>query len=398
MTGEYRTEAPPSYDDRPKWHFWLAFKRRRYAGWALYFWHGMGIRAWFNLLRRNHFRTTLTCLPNVVSVSVFAPLNSLLHRISELIYARRAARVRFDPAPIFVLGHWRSGTTFLHDLLACDPEHGFPTTYECFFPSHFMLTEPVGRFVLHLALPDKRPQDDVAVGFDKPQEDEFALCNLGLGSIYMSWALPRGGPTDQRYLDLRDLSAPERREWTHWFMWFLRRVALRQNKRLVLKTPQHTARLSTLIELFPDARFIHLARNPFELLPSTVRLWRSMTSIQGLENPPHDEEWVEESVLATFTRMFECYEEDRALIPEGQLLEIAYEDLVAAPKETLRTIYERLDLGGFGRTEPAVDAYLAKIRDYKPNRHVLPADKRALVLERWGAYIDRFGYRDKAKS
>ena len=195
--------------------------------------------------------------------------------------------------------------------------------------------------------------------------------------------------------ELRDLSEPERREWTRWFMWFLRRVALRQGKRLVLKTPQHTARLSTLIELFPDARFVHLARNPFDLLPSTVRLWRSMTSIQGLENPPHDEDWVEESVLANFTRMFECYDEDRALIPEGQLLEIAYEDLVAAPKETLRTIYERLDLGDFARTEPAVDAYLAKVRDYKPNTYVLPADKRALVLERWGPYIDRFGYRPK---
>ncbi|MGI9383914.1 MAG: sulfotransferase family protein [Methyloligellaceae bacterium] len=376
-----------------KLRFWTAFKRQRYAGWALYFWHGMRTRTWFNLLRRNGFRTTLTCLPNVISVSLLAPWNSLLFRLSELVFARRLRGLELDEPPIFVIGHWRAGTTYIHDLLACDPELSAPTTYQCFFPSHFLLTGPLARFWFNLFQPKTRPQDNVAVGFDRPQEDEFALCNLGLRSVYMTWALPRQGPVDLDYLSLRDLSPAERRTWVEGFLWFLRRVAYRQKKRLVLKSPQHTARLRMLIELFPEARFIHIARNPLTLFPSTIRLWKSMNSIQGLENPPNDDPWLEPFLIDLFMEMFRFYEEDRPLIPEGQLIEITYEDLVTDPKAELRRIYEHLNLGDFARTEAAVDGYLAGVKDYKTNEYQLPPEKRALILERWAPYIDRFGYR-----
>ena len=380
-------------DRTSRLRFWRALKRKRYAGWALYFWHGMRTRAWLNLLRRNRFRTTLTCLPNVISVSVFAPLNSLLYRLQELVFARRLRGYELQEPPVFVIGHWRAGTTYVHDLLACDPELGAPTTYQCFFPSHFLLTGPLARFWFNLFQPKTRPQDNVAVGFDRPQEEEFALCNLGLGSIYMTWALPHQGPVDLDYLSLRDLSPAERRNWIETFLWFLRRVAYRQKKRLVLKTPQHTARLRLLIELFPDARFIYIARNPLTLFPSTMRLWKSMNSIQGLENPPRDDPWLEPFLIDLFMDLFRYYEEDRALIPENQLIEIAYEDLVADPKAELRRVYKHLDLGDFARAEAAVDGYLSRTRDYQTNAYELPAEKRALILERWAPYIERFGYR-----
>ena len=380
-------------DETSKRRFWSAFKRERYAGWVLYFWHGMRTRAWFNLLRRNGFRTTVTCLPNVVSVSLFALLNSVLFRLSEFVFGRRLREFELKQPPIFVIGHWRAGTTYMHDLLACDPELSAPTTYQCFFPSHFLLTGSLARFWFNLVQPETRPQDNVAVGFDRPQEDEFALCNLGLGSIYLTWALPRQGPVDLPYLALRDLSPSERRTWVEGFLWFIRRVAYRQKKRLVLKSPQHTARLRTLIELFPEARFIHIARNPLTLFPSTLRLWKTMNSIQGLENPPYDDPWLEAFLIDLFMQMFWYYEEDRPLIPDNQLIEITYEDLVADPKQKLRRIYEQLDLGDFARAEAAVDAYLAGIKDYKTNEYQLPPEKRALILERWAPYIDRFGYR-----
>lgn len=369
-------------------------RMQRYAGWVMYFWHGMRVRTWFGLLRRNRYRTTLNCVPQVVTVSLTSVLNSVLYRVSELVFAKRADAVVLDPPPVFVIGHWRTGTTYLHDLLACDPELGHPTTYQVFLPNHFLLTERLARFWFKLLLPKKRPQDDVAVKADRPQEEELALVNMGLRSFYLTWAMPRRGPVDEAYIDLRDLTETERRAWTDGLLWFLRRVTLRQNKRLVLKTPQHTARLRTLIELFPGARFIHLARDPLTVFPSTVRLFKSLNSIQGLQNPPYDDPWLEGSVLRTFMRLFRCYEEDRGLIPKGQLIEVKYEELAADPKSLLRRIYDELDLGDFARAEAAVDDYLAGTKDYRTNAYELPLEKRKLVRARWGPYIDRFGYRE----
>lgn len=368
------------------------FKVHRYGGWSLYFWHGMRLRTWLALLARNRFRVTLNCLPNILTVSLVAPLNSVLYRLSELIHGRDAENLEFAQPPIFVLGHWRTGTTLLHDLLSCDPRFGFPTTYECYFPSHFLLTGRFAKYWFDLALPNKRPMDNMMVGADLPQEDEFALCNLGLRSPYLTMALPRLGPLDADYLDLRGLSDADRRDWARTFLWFLKRVNLAQRRRLVLKSPPHTARVRMLIELFPDARFIHIARHPHAVYPSTMKLWKALNSVQGLQNPADDEAWLEEFVLENFERLHACYREDRDLIPKGQRAEIRYEDLVDDPKAVLASLYRQLGLGDFSETEPAVEAYLRRTRDYKPNTHELPEEKLRLIDRRWRAYLETYGY------
>jgi hypothetical protein len=161
-------------------------KVHREGGWLLYFWHGMGVITWAKLLMRGRFDITLNCVPNILTVTLWTPLNSILYIVSEMIYGSRANRQKVDPAPIFVLGHWRSGTTFLHDLLACDPAHGYPTTYQCFFPNHFLLTGGAVRKWFNVFLPKRRPMDNVPVGVDRPNEDEFAFANLGMGTHYIT--------------------------------------------------------------------------------------------------------------------------------------------------------------------------------------------------------------------
>ncbi len=386
--------AGPAGRNSKKRKFLAPLRMENHDGFAIYFWHGMRAGVWFNLLKRNHFRVTAACLPQVASVSLLSPVNSLLRAISEARFRRQVEGYKLKQPPVFIIGHWRTGTTLLHNLLACDPEFGFPTTYECFMPNHFLLTEPLARFWFDLMLPGTRPPDNVEVGFDRPQEDEFGLCNLGLPSPLLTMALPRQGPVDTRYLDLRDLDDKEQQAWTRGFEWFIRRVAFRQDKRLVLKSPTHTARLRTLVDIFPGARFVHISRNPLSVFPSTVHLWKSMNSTQGLQNPARDDPWLEEYVLDTFVRMFERYEEDRALIPDGHLAEVSYESVVSSPKDTLRRLYDQLDLGDFGRAAKSVDAYLARTNGYQTNSYELPEAKRRLILERWAPYIERFGYDD----
>ena len=369
----------------------------REGGWLLYFWHGMGVVTWVKLLARGRFDITLNCVPNILTVTLWAPVNSLLYFASEAIYGARVKRHEIETAPVFVLGHWRSGTTFLHDLLACDPAHGYPTTYQCFFPNHFLLTGGAVRRWFNVFLPKRRPMDNVPVGVDRPQEDEFAFANLGMGTHYVTLAWPRHGPQDLDYLDLVNLTDDQRTRWERGFMWFVRRLSYKQKKRLVMKSPAHTARIQTLIKLFPDARFIHISRNPLAIYPSTVKLWKALDSVQGLHNPARDDPWMEEFVFSVFETVFKRYEEDRKLIPEGHLAEIAYEDLAADPQGVMKDVYRRLDLGDFARARPGMEAYLEGQGAYQPNIFDLPDDLRAKIIKRWAGYIERFGYGDAVR-
>jgi hypothetical protein len=373
------------------------FKVYREGGWLLYFWHGMGLWTWGKLLARGRFDITLNCVPNILTVTIWAPVNSLLWLLSEALVGWRAARHPIEPAPLFVIGHWRSGTTFLHDLLACDPENGYPTTYQCFFPTHFLLTGGAVRKWFNVFLPKKRPMDNVPVGVDRPQEDEFAFANMGLGTHYVTLAWPRHGPQDMKYLNLVNLTTAEREEWKRGFIWFIRRLYYKQKKRLVLKSPAHTARIPTLLKLFPGARFIHISRNPLAVIPSTRKLWKALDSVQGLQNPANDDPWIDDFVFDVFETVFEGYERDRGLIPKGHLVEIAYEDLARDPRRVIRQVYADLGLGDFARAEPGIDAYLEGQGEYQPNVFEMPAEQREQILRRCGAYMKRFGY-DEAVS
>ena len=367
----------------------------RYGGRLIYFWFGMRFRALMKLFKRGHYNFTLNCIPDVLLLLLWVPVNSVLYRISEAKYRRGAEALKLDQPPVFVIGHWRTGTTFLHDLFSEDPNLAYPTTYECFFPHHFLLTENTLPKVMKVLLPKKRPQDDVPVGFDRPQEEEFGMLMLGEGTPYVTHAWPRFGPADTEYLDFKGVSEAGQKKWADAYMWLYRRLALKHgDKPLVMKTPANAARLKLLTKLFPDARFIYLSRNPLKVFPSTVKLWRALYSTQGLHNPPNLDGWLDDYVLDMFARLTEDYEADRHVIPEGRLIELRYEDLIKDPIATLRDIYARLGIGDFASAEAPMQAYLDAQKEHRVSDYEMPPELKRKVIERLGPYIDRFGYRE----
>ena len=219
-------------------------------------------------------------------VTLTSVLNTVAGVFEWFLFNNAVRRVKLKEPPLFVLGHWRSGTTLLHELLMLDERHTCPTTYQCFAPHHFLWTVVVlSCFRPAILLPKKRPMDDMAAGWDRPQEDEFALVNLGVPSPYLAWAFPNHGPVYDEYLDLRTLPVAERESWKNKWRGFVRRIALANDRRIVLKSPTHTARVRTILEVFPDAKFIHIVRDPLALFPSTVRLWKSLSEVQGFQIP-----------------------------------------------------------------------------------------------------------------
>lgn len=358
--------------------------------WFLRFWDGMTATGWFPMLARNRFHISPRRWAMAVLMSVLSTINWGLGLLQALFWGRRIARTQLREDPVFVIGHWRSGTTLLHELLVLDDRYTFSNTYDCFAPNHFLLTAPILRPLLKALLPKQRPMDNMAAGWDCPQEDEFALCNLGIPSPYTTIAFPNHPPQNQEYFELAHVPPRQRARWQRGLLWFLKCLTVRSPRRIVLKSPPHTFRVKILLEMFPKARFIHIVRNPLVIFPSTINLWKRLYRNDGLQMPTY--EGLDEHVFRTFSRMYEVFERDRGLIPRGQLYEVRYEDLVAQPMEQMRRVYEELSLGGFEDVLPRIEAYFAKKADYRTNRYQLPPELAGEVRRRWGSFFERYGY------
>ncbi|HVX10414.1 MAG TPA: sulfotransferase [Pirellulales bacterium] len=358
--------------------------------WAPLFWTGMDFFGWLRLLARNRFAVHWTRWHQAALLTAASLFHTLYRWWQWPWIGWRASRTKIVEEPIFVIGHWRAGTTLLHELMVLDERHTSPTTYECLVPNHFLSTEEFSRRFLNFLLPAHRPMDNMAAGWDRPQEDEFALCNLGLPSPYLTIAFPNHGPQYEEYLTLDGLSPRELERWKRVLVRFLREITFRRPKRIVLKSPPHTCRIKTLLEIFPNARFVHIVRDPFVLYASTYNLWKTLYRKHGLQKPTFA--GLEEHVLRTFERMYEKFEAERDRIDAGRFFEVRYEDLVRDPIASMRSIYEKLGLGGFDAVLPALESYVAATEGYQTNKYEISDEARQQVSQRWADFIRRYGY------
>ncbi|HYO24916.1 MAG TPA: sulfotransferase, partial [Lacipirellulaceae bacterium] len=161
------------------------------------FWHGMGFPTWLRELARHRFAVSPTRAPMTCAITAFTLMNSVLAVLERVAYGRRIDATELAEPPLFILGHWRAGTTFLHELLIRDPRHTYPTTYQCFAPSHFVLSERYVTPYTRVFVPERRPMDNMAAGWDRPREDEFELVILGVPWVYLCFMFPNHRPRDR---------------------------------------------------------------------------------------------------------------------------------------------------------------------------------------------------------
>jgi hypothetical protein len=354
----------------------------------------MGCDGWsfLQLLLRGKFRIDPTCWHMGPIIGMIALGHSFLSIAQRLLYGERIRQTAIPEDPIFIIGHWRTGTTLLHEMMILDPNHNFPTYLQCFDPHHFLLTDWIMKRWCNFLLSERRPMDRMAVGWDRPQEDEFALCIMGQPSPYMQIAFPNNEDINAAGYDLSNLTVRQKRNWKEAFLTFLRTISFHDSRRLVLKSPPHSFRIPTLLEMFPKARFIHIVRNPYVIFPSTMHLWKSISDKHGFQVPSSENNHLRERVLSTFTQLYRRVEETKGLIPKGQYHEITYENLIARPIEEVRGIYSALGLSGFDNVKSRLDLYLRQNATYEPNKYKLKPEDIHEVGQRWRDVIDRYDY------
>nr|WP_232232021.1 sulfotransferase [Mycobacterium triplex] len=331
----------------------------------------------------------------VVFCTVPTIINSCLAMCQKIVFGRRVANTAIADPPIFIVGHWRTGTTLLHELLALDERHTAPTTYECIQAHHFLLTRRIAPY-LGFLMSKHRAMDNMELSVRHPQEDEFALSMLGQQSLYLTMAFPNRPINGQRYLDLEQLTPRELAAWKRTLYRFVQQVYFLRRKTVVLKSPTHSFRIKVLSELFPQAKFIHIVRDPYVVYPSTVHLFKTFSRVHGLQRPTY--EGLSEDVLSTYLDLYRKLEEGREFVDPARFYELRYEELISEPEAQLRKLYEHLDLGDFEEYLPRLQQYLADKADYRTNTYEVTDEQRAIVAERWAEVIERYGYGSAAET
>jgi omega-hydroxy-beta-dihydromenaquinone-9 sulfotransferase len=277
----------------------------------------------------------------------------------ECWVAWRLAARSFEAAPIFIVGHWRSGTTFLHNLMSRDHAFCFPTIVDAlrpydFYPGPF---EFITRKILLLSLPSIRPMDDVPLRVDLPQEDEIALACMGAPSFFNCFYFPSMMTEIFAAEVLLDgVSADDEKLWRTSLYYYLAKVAARSpGRRLLLKNPAHSARIAKLRALFPDAKFIHIHRDPLEVVASTRKTYRRMLPVLALQR--YDLAAVDEHIIWSYGRLMDRLSESLAKLPSGDFAQVRYADLASNPIATVAQVYERLGLKGFQLAEVAISEF-----------------------------------------
>jgi hypothetical protein len=351
---------------------------------------GMTLPTLLRVLARNGFRVDTPCLGRLAHLTVLAVLNSMYATCEEFFDAREIESVEIREAPLFVIGHWRSGTTHLHNLLSLDENLTCPTAYQASFPSHFIFSQ-AGSPIFDLIAPKKRPMDNMAFSSSTPHEDEFALAAHSTVSPYMRILFPVTGDNGFTEFDCKKMTSRNLEQWKASLILFLKKLTLSEGGRITLKSPPHLGRVATLLELFPEAQFVHIMRDPCMVYLSTHKLWRDSLAHAHLQVP--SPELVDELILSWYKELFALYFRDRDKIPAGQLHELKFEDLEAAPLETLKGMYDTLQLPGFEKLAPRITTYLDSIRGYRKNKFQVSDAVQDKVRANWSEIYKEYGYR-----
>jgi hypothetical protein len=351
---------------------------------------GITLGDWLKLLSENRFAVDFAYAPRAVSVTFAAMWNSIFRWYEEQRHGTQWKDVPVPP-PLFVLGHWRSGTTHLHYLLGRDERFACPNFYQVFFPHTFLSTERGLSGLTAFLLPERRAYDNVRLDLTVPCEDEFAMCVSGLLSPYLTGVFPRRAAHYDQFLTFRNAPPQAIEEWKSSLGLFLKKLMLRHRKPLILKSPPHTGRIRLLLEMFPDAKFVHIHRDPYTVFQSSVHTYTAGLPFGRLQNT-NGVDWMER-IIRQYKELYDAYFDEKGLIAPGRLHELGFTELEKDPLGEMRKLYQALDMPDFAPAEPGIRKYVGSLSGYRKNVFSeLAPDWRRRIAREWRRCFEEWGY------
>ncbi len=296
------------------------------------------------------------------------------------------------PAPLFIVGHWRSGTTYLHNVLSLSPGFAHISPLASGLPWDVLGIVRAFQPLLKKALPADRYIDNVEVNIDSPQEDSIALANMIPLSYYHGIYFPKRFDYHfRRGVFMDNTTTKEIALWEKYLLHFLGKVSRSQgDKPVLMKNPVYSAHIPRLLKLWPDAKFIHIHRNPYVVYPSTKYFYTRL--LQELALQDYENVDIPTLVLRTYPKIMNALIRDGTSLPDNQFMEIRFEALEQEPLNTLEKIHNRLEISGFGQTKSRFKRYLEKKASYKKNVYEYETNDMTRVSQQWSEFIQRWGY------
>lgn len=315
-----------------------------------------------------------------------------LRLIENRIYRKEIASLKPAEDPIFIIGHWRSGTTHLHNVVSQDPRYGYLSTLQALFPTCVVVLSRSPRLKRAIAklLPPKRMMDNMELGLDLPQEEEFSLSCVSTASHHCNHFPNTVLESFEKFV-LFNTDQPNKERWKDAYQKVILKAAyLAKGKRLVLKNPYNTARIKVLLEMYPNAKFIHIHRNPYNIYVSALHDFIKEAEEMALQD--FSEERFAEVCYIMYERLMKRFWETRDLVPTGNFAEVAYETFETDPIGELERIYKELNLDFDEAARASVTGYLSSIKSYKKNKYTYSQSQADSIKSRWGFAIEKMGY------
>lgn len=308
------------------------------------------------------------------------------------LYHSRIKNTQVEKPPLFILGHWRSGTTYLFNLLSQDPDTAFMDSVSTFTFDHFLTMSKILTPIYNKELDGSRPGDTMEWRAESPQEEAYAMANMVEASFAHMITFPRNAEEYIRLNFADHMTAKQRGKWEQSHRYILKKMTYaKEGKRILFKSPDNTAKAKMLYELYPDAKFINIYRDPYKVLMSTLNMFRVGVPAMSFEEMPSDE-WLEDMAIQQFKLIYQQYFEDCKSIPANQLVEVGYSDLTKAPMETLESIYDRLELPGFAAAKPRFQAHVDSQSHYQVNKFHLESRLQQKINDQLGFYFEHYGF------
>ncbi|PQA85516.1 sulfotransferase family protein [Hyphococcus luteus] len=311
----------------------------------------------------------------------------------RLIMDGKLPKLEDMPAPVFILGHWRSGTTHLYNIMCESGEWGYVPPVATGLPWDLFGLAKVFNPLLERALPKHRYIDNIPVTPTSPQEDEIAIANMSEVSFYHGIYFPKAFAENvTRGLFFDGCTTADIRGWRKQFSYFLRKLYLYQDEKpLLIKNPVYTGRFAMLKDMFPDAKFIHIHRNPYDVFVSMRNFYKKLLKEFALQGYDHVD--IDETILSVYERMMTDYLRDAEGMGPDKLVELRYDELDADPMASVETVYDRLGLPGFEAARGKFEAYLASVATFEKNKFDYSDEAAAKVEARLKPFIDKWDYR-----
>jgi hypothetical protein len=280
--------------------------------------------------------------------------------------------------------------------MTSDKRFGFLNYYDALFPNTSLLLgskmQSVFQFLIHLFKIKNPFFHNTVLQLSEPdEEDDYLMNKSSAYSAYWGLIFPRrwrewlNGSMqckDQEYV----------KGWKREYLHTLKYVTYRnKGKQLVLKSPPNTERIRILTEMFPQAKFIFIYRNPVHIFLSTRNMWKNAIlkyySLQKIS-----EEELSEIIFGHFEYLMDQYEKNKVLIPEGNLIEISYEKLKKDTFHAIREIYYKLNLPDFNLTSADLMNQIEKEIEYQNFKYHPDTETLDKIGNRWGQYFRKWGY------